>query len=133
MEFFKNDDAGKFILRMTLGILMIFHGTGKVLNPGALDFIGGRLGEVGLPSFVSWGVYLGEFVAPILLILGVYARIGGVLVSVNMVFAIGLVHTHEFFSINNFGGWTLELQGFFLLCGLAVLFLGSGRWAIRPD
>ena len=39
----------------------------------------------------------------------------------------------ELFTFSQSGGWALELQGFFLFCGLAVLFLGSGKIAVKPD
>ncbi len=31
------------------------------------------------------------------------------------------------------GGWRLELQAFYLLGALAVVLMGSGRFAIKPD
>jgi len=130
---FRNDAVGKLILRATLGILMLFHGVAKILNPGALDFIKGQLAALGLPPVVAYGVYVGEVVAPLLLLAGYWARLGGLLVAVDMIFAIVLVHTAQVFTLTKSGGWTLELQGFYLFCGLAVLFLGSGRIALRPD
>jgi putative oxidoreductase len=50
-----------------------------------------------------------------------------------MVFALFLAHRSQLFTLTTSGGWALELQGFYLFSGLAVLFLGSGRMAIRPD
>ncbi len=51
----------------------------------------------------------------------------------NMLFAIVLVHGGELFSLTKTGGWSLELQAFYLFCGVAILLLGSGRMAIKPD
>lgn len=130
---FQNNAIGKLILRLTLGILMLFHGFGKILNPGSLEFFGGRLTDLGLPSVVAYGVYVGEVVAPLMIILGVYSRIGGLLIAGNMIFAIVLVHTNDLFALSQNGGWALELQAFYLFCGLAISFLGSGRIAIKPD
>ena len=130
------DSLGKLILRVTLGVLMLFHGIPKIANPGAMEFIKGKLAELNpnIPPEVAYGVYLGEVVAPVLLILGIFARFGGLLVAGNMVFAIALVHMGQLLMRNEAtGGWELELQAFFLFCGLAVLFLGSGRIAVRPD
>jgi putative oxidoreductase len=50
-----------------------------------------------------------------------------------MLFAIGLVHMDELFALSEHGGWAIELQAMFLLGGLAVMFLGSGRFALKPD
>ena len=87
----------------------------------------------GLPEILAWGVYIGEVAAPLLLLVGVYSRWGGMLIVVNMLFAIGLAHSGDLFSLTEHGGYRLELQMFYLLGGLAVMFLGSGRYAIRPD
>ncbi len=133
MKLFRNDDLGKLILRLTVGGLMLFHGVAKILDPGSLKYIGGRLAEFGLPQFIAYGVFLGEVVAPLLAIVGFYARIGGLLMAGNMVFAIALVHAGDLFALNRHGGWALELQGFYLFGALAILFLGSGGMALRRD
>ena len=129
----QNDAVGKLVVRLTVGILMLFHGIAKVLHPGTLDFIGGALTGAGLPGVLAYGVYLGEILAPLMIILGIQARIGGLIVVLNMLFAILLVHTGDLFSLTDHGGWRLELQGFYLFGGLAIMFLGSGRMAIKPD
>ena len=133
MKLFRNDDLGKLILRVSVGGLMLFHGVAKILNPGSLKYIGGQLAELGLPQFIAYGVFLGEVVGPLLAIVGLYARIGGLLMAGNMVFAIVLVHTGELFMLSQHGGWALELQGLYLFGALAILFLGSGSMALKRD
>ena len=128
-----NDAVGKLILRLTLGVLMLFHGVAKVMHTGTLDYIGGNLAGIGLPEMLAYGVYVGEIVAPLMLIVGVFTRWGGMLIVVNMLFAIGLSHMGDLFALTEHGGYRLELQFFFLFCGLAVMFLGSGRYAFKPD
>jgi putative oxidoreductase len=131
---FQSDNFGKLILRLTVGGLILFHGVAKILNPaGAMGMITGQLATMGMPAFVAYGVYIGEVLAPLLLILGIFSRIGGLLVVANMAFALTLVHSSQIFTLSKQGGWGLELQGFYLLCGLAVYFLGSGKFAVRPD
>jgi len=125
--------AGKLVLRLTVGILTLFHGVGKLLHPGSLDHIGGMLAHHGIPEFVAWGVYFGEIIGPLLLILGIFSRAGAALLVINMLFAIGLAHLGDFFTLSEHGGWRLELQAFYLFGALAVVFLGSGRYAFRPD
>ena len=128
-----NDALGKLIVRLTLGILMLFHGVAKILNPGVVGFIGSKLAEAGLPSVIAYGVYVGEVIAPVMIILGIFCRFGAVLTAGNMVVAIGLMHMGEIFALSQTGGWALELQGFFLFISLAIIFLGSGKYAVRPD
>ncbi|SOD41986.1 DoxX family protein [Nitrosovibrio sp. Nv4] len=130
---FHNDDLGKLILRVTVGILILFHGIHKILNPGSLDFISKQLTSIGLPQGLAYGVYAGEVIAPLMIIFGVFSRFGGLLIFGNMVFALVLAHRSQLFTLTATGGWALELQGFYLFSGLAVFFLGSGRTAIRPD
>ena len=130
---FQSDALGKLILRLTVGILMLFHCVHKLLNPSSLDFISKQLVGIDLPQALAYGVYLGEIIAPLLIILGLFARFGGLLVFGNMIFAIVLAHSNQLFTLTDHGGLGLELQIFYLLTGLAVFFLGSGRFAVKPD
>jgi putative oxidoreductase len=127
------DDLGKLIVRLAVGVLMLFHGMHKVLNPGSLDSIRKMLVSANLPSFLAYGAYLGEVVGALMVILGVYSRLGGLFIAGNMLFALGLAHRAQIFTLTNTGGWALELQAFFLFAGLAIIFLGSGRLAVKPD
>ncbi|MEQ6888450.1 DoxX family protein [Halomonas sp. CS7] len=128
-----NDALGKLILRLAVGGLILFHGVAKLLNPGSLDWIGGMLQGYGLPSFLAYGVLIGEVLAPIMAIVGWQSRLAGLLMAGNMLVAFLLVHTGEVFMLSDSGGWQLELQGMFFLSALALVFLGSGRMAWRPD
>lgn len=131
---FKSETVGKLILRLTLGILMSFHGVSKVMHPvAAIAFVSDRLAAANLPSFLAYGVFFGEVLAPIMIVLGIYSRIGGLLVMIDLIFALVLVDGAHLYSLTKAGGWALELQGFYLLTGLALFFLGSGKIAVKPD
>lgn len=127
------DDVGKLILRLTVGGLMLFHGFAKLGNSGALDWIGRQLTDAGLPSFVAYGVFIGEIVAPVMVMAGVYCRVGGLLIIVNMCFAVGLAHLAEIFTLSQQGGYALELHAFYTFGAAALALLGSGRYAVKPD
>ena len=124
-----NESTGKLILRLTLGGLILFHGIAKLI--GGVSGLAGMVTAAGLPAFVTYGVYVGEVIAPILILLGWYSRIGAVLVAINMLFAIGLVHRGEIFALGNSGGWALELQGMYLMTAIALALLGPGRFSIN--
>ncbi len=128
-----NDAFGKLIIRLSVGILILFHGAAKVLHPDTLGFISSMLEGAGLPDALAYGVYVGEIIAPLMIVLGVYCRLGALVVVVNMLFAIWLAHADDIFSLTDHGGWALELQGFYLFTALALVFLGSGRYAVKPD
>lgn len=122
------EDIGKLILRVTLGLLILLHGISKIR--GGIDFLTPMVQGLGLPPWVAYGVYVGEVLAPIMVILGVFTRTGAFLIFVNMIFAIVLVHRPEIFTIGKQGGWALELQGMFLFTALALVLMSPGRYAI---
>jgi putative oxidoreductase len=88
------------------------------------------LAGAGLPSLLAYGVYVGEVVAPILVLIGLWARVGGLIIAINMLVAIALVHLGQLATLNDTGGWALELQGMFLGAALAILLLGAGRFSL---
>jgi putative oxidoreductase len=122
------EDIGKLILRVTLGLLILLHGISKLR--GGIDFLTPMVQGIGLPPWIVYGVYIGEVLAPLMVILGAFARTGAFLIFTNMIFAIVLVHRSELFTMGKQGGWALELQGMFLFTALALVFLGPGRYAI---
>ena len=124
-----NEDAGKLVLRITLGVLILLHGIAKI--GGGVAGIEGYLSGVGLPGVLAFGVYLGEVLAPIMVILGFYGRIGAALIAVNMLFAIGLVHMGQLGMLTKTGGWALELQGMFLFTAVALALMSPGRFSIN--
>ena len=123
-----SDDFGKLILRVSLGVLILFHGIAKIR--GGTDFLDPILTRSGLPTWVGYGVYAGEVLGPILVILGLFTRTGAFLIFANMCFAILLVHRPELTMFGKQGGWALELQGMFLFTSLALMFMNPGRIAL---
>ncbi|MBB5321807.1 DoxX family membrane protein [Marinobacter oulmenensis] len=124
-----NADLGKLLIRLTLGGLLLFHGVAKILN--GVGFIESLLVSHNLPAVLAWGVYIGEVLAPLMVILGYQTRIGALLIALNMIVAIVLAHTHELLALNSHGGLALELQLFFLLNAIALVFLGPGKYKLK--
>lgn len=122
------EDLGKLVLRLSLGILFLFHGFAKL--DGGVQWLVGSVTAHGLPGFVAYGVYVGEVIAPLLIILGLFSRLGGLIIAINMLFAFFLVHTGDFFNIGNSGGWALELQGMYFFTGITVALLGAGAYSL---
>jgi putative oxidoreductase len=122
------EDTGKLITRLTVAGLIIFHGISKIVH--GIGWMGAPLAAAHLPSFVGYGVYLGEVVAPILLILGLWTRIASLVVAVNMVFAVALEAWRLAPTLNRGGGWGLELEAFYFLIAIAVFFLGPGKYSV---
>lgn len=125
-----NDNLAKLILRVTVGGLMFFHGIHKVIN--GHDFIRSKLVESGLPEFLSYGVPVGEVLAPALLIIGYKTRLSALVVAFTMVMSIFLVFSSKIFSLNQNGGIAYELNLFFLMASIAIYFQGPGKYALSP-
>ena len=121
-------DAALLILRLVLGVLILFHGISKLPPPPA--FIVDALGQAGLPSALAYGVYLGEIVGPVLIIIGVWTRLGALLIAVNMVVALLIAHTGDLFHVGKQGGYALELQAMYLFTAVALALTGAGRYSV---
>jgi putative oxidoreductase len=122
------DDQGKLILRVILAALVLFHGVSKLI--GGIGFITGMLEKAGLPGVFGYLVYIGEVIAPLMILFGVYTRAAALVVVINMVVALLLVHTSQFFTVNETGGWALELQAMYLGGAIVVALLGAGRYSV---
>jgi putative oxidoreductase len=123
-----SENMGKLILRLTVAGLLLFHGISKLIH--GVSWMAGPLAAFHLPAFISYGVYVGEVVAPLLIIIGVYTRLAGLVVSFDLFMAILLVSHSRMFVVGPSGGWGLELDAFYLLTGICVFLLGAGKYSL---
>lgn len=124
----ERNDLAKLLLRVVLGVLILLHGIAKL--KGGPGFVLGTVEKAGLPIVVAYGVYVGEVLAPLLLIAGLWTRIAAAIVAVNMLFAVYLVHMPQLGQLSNTGGWALELQGMYFTAALALVLMGAGRYSV---
>ena len=122
------DDTGKLLLRLTIGILLLMHGLFKLAN--GIDTITALVQAQGWPVWLAFGVFIGEVIAPSLLIIGVLTRVGALVIVFNMGLAVYLAHASQILSLTKTGGWALELQGLFIMGALVIAFLGAGRFSL---
>ena len=135
-----NDDLGKLIIRVAVGVLIVFHGLAVLTgDPG----IPNRLAAWGLPEQLKWLGFFAEFFGGLMMIAGAYARVGGFLVGLFMVMAIIMSHiglmgsqNHLFLVAMNPAGnhwdhYFLDTQMFYLLGGFSVFFLGAGKYGLK--
>jgi len=124
----KNVDLGILILRIGIGGLMFLHGFHKIFN--GIGMIEGQITDMGLPVFFAYGVYVGEVVAPLLILLGVATRAASAILAVNCIVAMLMVHAQDIFSLTPQGGWGVELLGLYLFGSIALMCTGGGRYAL---
>jgi putative oxidoreductase len=122
-------DFAKLILRFAVGGLMLLHGIHKLIYGFA--GIKAMLITAGLPDWLWIGVVIGEIVAPILLIIGVWTKISSLMVFFTMLFAMYLAFGWSSFSITDTGGLKAELNLLYAISALAITFIGHGKFALQ--
>ena len=127
----KDTDKALLITRLTIGLLMLLHGIAKITH--GIGFIEGMVTGAGLPAFFAYGVYVGEVLAPLMIIVGFRTRAAAILFVGNCVVAILLAHSGDLFSLTQHGGWKIELLGLYMFGALSLMFSGGGRYALSKD
>lgn len=125
------DDWGKLLLRLAVAGLLLLHGIAKLKN--GIGWMAGPLSALGLPAVVGYGVYVGEVIAPILVILGKWSRIAGLVMAFSMLGAIIIALRDKMFTLNMGGGWAIELELLFLFGGITIFLLGSGKYSVSKE
>ena len=121
-------DVAKLLLRLTVGLLILLHGISKI--QGGPGFILDVVEKAGLPDPFGYLVYVGEVLAPLLVIVGLWTRVAALVIAINMIVAVLLVHIGQLLQLSPEGGWALELQGLYLAVPIAIALLGAGRYSI---
>jgi putative oxidoreductase len=124
---FLSEDFGKLLLRLSLAGLMLFHGVHKIFS--GIDGITFLVTKAGFPEALAYGVYVGEVLIPILLIIGLFTRLASFIFALNMGFAIFLAFSDKLFVLTKTGGPLIELPLFYLLVSLSIVFLGAGKYS----
>jgi len=121
-------DIAKLLLRISLAVLILFHGIHKLIH--GISGVEAMLVAHSLPSFLAYGVYVGELIAPIFILLGLYGRLASIVVALNMLAAIYLAYGFAFV-VSRYGGLAWETPLLYLVMALLVVMLGSGKYAVN--
>ena len=124
----RNIDLGLLILRLSVGGLMLLHGIAKIMH--GVGPIQEMIISSSMPGFFAYGVYIGEVVAPLFIILGVATRASSIVFSINCLVAMFMVHSSDLFTLTATGGWAVELLGLYLFGAAALAFTGGGKYAL---
>ena len=124
-----NHSLAILIQRVSIGVLMLFHGFYKLSN--GVSWIMEVLASKGLPGFIAYGSYIGEIAAPIMIILGIKTRIASAVLAATLFNAFLLMHLSDFFSTNpTNGGWQIELIVLYFLGAVVLIITGGGKYAV---
>ncbi|MDP3975208.1 MAG: DoxX family protein [Candidatus Jorgensenbacteria bacterium] len=117
-----NVDVGLLLLRIAVGVTFIAHGWSKFMNiEGTTAFFAG----LGLASLFVYFVAAVELVGGLAVLFGLFTDVAGILLAINMVFAIILVK----FSKGLLGGYEFDLV--LLLAALGIAFAGPGKYVLK--
>jgi len=126
---FQSSDIAKLILRVFVGSMMLFHGVEKIIN--GIKGVKSLTLSAGIPEFFAYGVYIGEIVIPILIILGLYARVASLFLAFNMLMAIFLAYGESLFNLGKNGVPVIELPLFYFVLSIVIFLLGSGKYGVN--
>ncbi len=118
-------------LRIALGVIFLAHGSQKLFGwfggkglAGTADFLAGK---IGFAPGMLWAILagIGEFGGGLLLLFGLFTRLGALMISIIMLVAIFKVHWGVFFMP------TGSEYAFSLFCSaLALLITGGGKLSL---
>ena len=115
---------GLLVLRMTLGLILVAHGSHKVY--GHMQEYAGYIHSLGMPAWLGYVSALIEFVGGILLIAGLLTRCAAFAVFIDMCVALAKVHWKH--GLLGAGGMEFPLT--LAAIAFALIFLGGGAISI---
>ena len=117
---------GILVLRLALGISMVYHGYVKFLSSASgLYKVGAMLGSLGLPGYFEvFGAFAAicEFIGGMLVVFGLFTRFGALLLA-GVLFTATILHIDA-----GFFAWDYPSQMGF--AALAIFFMGGGRYSV---
>jgi putative oxidoreductase len=120
-----SEQIGKLLLRLGVGSLVLFHGAHRLLT--GLDPVRALLTDHKLPDMLAYFVYLGEIVGPVLIILGLFTRLGALLIALEMLILVLLSGIPQVVAIAPDGAYALEVEALYFTSALALMLIGGGR------
>ncbi|NJX16877.1 DoxX family protein [Tamlana crocina] len=123
--------TGLLILRVSIAFTMLIYGVTKLIF--GIDFISSLLEQYGLPLIFRYGVFVGEILAPILIIIGFRTKLAGLVFALNCLVAILMVQIPNLLKLNETGGWAIGLIFIYMMFGIAMFFTGAGKYALSTN
>jgi putative oxidoreductase len=121
-------DLGKLLLRVSVALLILLHGIAKLRH--GLGDVADAMVRLHLPIWVGNLIYVGEVLAPLMMIVGIWTRPAATVVAATMLVALVAGHPRDVFVLTDHGGLLLEVQWMFMLAAAAAALLGAGRYSL---
>ena len=118
-------DFGLLLMRVGFSVGMMTHGYGKFLKVIQGNFEFGDPIGIG-PTFSLILVAIGEFIAPILIILGWKTRLATIFQTLTMLVAFSIAHDGDPFSRK-------EKAFVYLIAFLTLYFTGPGKYSLGKE
>jgi putative oxidoreductase len=119
---------GAFALRAALGTMFIAHALLKYAvftMPGFAGF----LGQVGLPTFLAWPIFLAELLGGIAILVGFHGRLVSLALLPILLGALAIHAPNGWVFTAADGGW--EYPAFLAVAAVAHVLIGDGAFALR--
>lgn len=113
-----NKDAGILVLRIGVGAIFIMSGWMKL---SMLASTVAMFGQMGFSPFWAYVATFGELIGGIFVLLGIYTRLGALILATTMTVAISLTYKDMTMVMTPVA---------FLISNLALIFTGSGRFSL---
>lgn len=124
-----NPNNGAFLLRVTLGTVLLAHSLYLKLVIFTLAGTAQYFSSIGLPGILAYGVFLVEAVAGIALIPGWQVRFFSALAAPVLLGATWAHWSSGWLFTNSGGGWEYPL--FLTIAALVQFNLGAGSYALN--
>lgn len=118
-------DFGLLLMRVGFSVGMMTHGYGKFLKVIQGNFEFGDPIGIG-PTFSLILAAIGEFIAPILIILGWKTRLATIFPTITMIVAFVIAHDGDPFSKK-------EKAFVYLIAFLTLYFTGPGKYSLGKE
>ena len=122
---FEHPGLGVFFIRITLGIMMVYHGFPKI--PSFFDFLDSvEKMRFMYPQILGTAAVLSECVGGIFLVIGFHSRVAAFFITITMSNAFFFVHRYDQFAKK-------ELALVYMMMALGILFAGAGKMSVHRD
>lgn len=122
---------GLLFLRIFLGTCVLMHGIFKLNN--GISGIKSLLIANNLPEVMAYGVYVGEVLAPLMIIFGVFTRLAAFILFGTYCVIFYVANFSAPFALTSHGGFVAEIVYLYFGGAICLIFCGGGRFSLTKE